>query len=564
MRLVWILASVVLLAATFCAAADDLQDELSAANDSDPAEWHNKGDALVNLGKYNEALVCYEKAIKLNPNLAYIWSGKGWALCNLGEYDEALVCYEKAIELDPNLAYIWSGKGWALESLNRSAEAAMAYSLGRELELNSETKTGVFAAFLIAYSALAVVGYSLTRRFRNYAMSIVILSINLLGFLAVMWVLSGLFDFLLVGQFFVGGVLMLLISAVLWCLSGFPANPWMNRLVIEIEDFKSTCPHLSWIIRVIVYLAVFTYALIASIFYFRFYLGSESTMVEFIKVAFSLIFLVSLFITLPPIWSAIISKNLDRMSRDFLLIFQFGHLGVSALYLGLILWIFGIGSFGHSIQLGNIKLPISLHFLGIIMSMFLLAIIGPYISGSKRAIRWNVTLLEREKYWLDELLEVLDFPTPDHYITKLQKILDDIKADDTISGKEVDLDRIESSYGTRVLQLDPRSRYRDFLMRLQDKIGEKIDLFEELKGSKEEIKETARIYGEAYRLRRDEIADMIEKEGQFRPKLWIALALVLTPILGQILASLINWTLMAMIESNLGGLIMSPLASPLT
>lgn len=172
-----------------------------------------------------------------------------------------------------------------------------------------------------------------------------------------------------------------------------------------------------------------------------------------------------------------------------------------------------------------------------------------------------MTLLEKERSWLDELLDVLDFPTPGLYVPKLQKILDGIKDDDTIFGQDGELDRIEPLYEAEALRLDPRFCYSDFLIRLEDRIAEKIDQFEELKGNKEEIKETAHIYAEAYRLRRDEIVERIEVEGQFRPKFWIAL--ILTPILGQILASLINLILKAIIEANLGGLIMPPLALPL-
>jgi len=491
---------------------------------------NGKGNTLVGLGKYDEALICFEKALELDPEFAYALNGKGVALQTLNQTEEAIEHYNKALQLDSKIPGFWYNKGNALESLNHFAEAAMAYSLGREREMNLETKTGIFAAFLVIYSALAVGGYVLSRRFQKYTMSIFILSINLLGLLAIMWVLSGFFDLLLVGQFLVGGVLMVAISAVLWFLSGLPTNPWMAQMVLEIEDFKRKCPRLSWTIRAVGLLAVLAYALIATVFYFRFHLITELSMVHFLKIASLSIFFVGLFVTLPPILAAMLSKNLDWRTRDFLLIFQFGHLGVSALYLGLILWIFGIGSFAHTVPLGNIKFPISPHFLGFMMSLFLLAIIGPYISGSKRASRWNVTLLEKERAWLDELLDVLEYPTPGRYVPKLQKILDGIKDDDTIFGQDEELDRIESLYGAEVLRLDLRFCYRDFLTRLRDRIGENIAQFGELEGDKDAIKETARIYAEAYRLRRDEIVEVIEREERFKPKFWIALAIILTPI----------------------------------
>ena len=55
----------------------------------------------------------------------------------------------------------------------------------------------------------------------------------------------------------------------------------------------------------------------------------------------------------------------------------------------------------------------------------------------------------------------------------------------------------------------------------------------------------------------------LEREGKFKPKLWIVLAIILTPVLGQILAALINWILQAMIDTNLGGLITATPAFPI-
>jgi len=562
-------------------------DEAIRLDNESAFAWNNKGNDLYGLGKYDEALKCFETAIKLDPELVQAWNGKGGALYKLRKYEEARICFEtaleidptfvsalngkgvalyalnrteeaielynKALQLDPKIPIFWYNKGKALENLNRFSEATMAFSLGRERELNSETKIGIFAVFLVIYSALAAGGYALSRRFRKYTTSIGILSINLLGFWAIMWVLSGFFDLLLVVQFLIGGVVMVSISIVLWSLSGFPVKPWMDQLDLEIEDFNRKCPRFSWLIRAVRIPAVLLFASMAVVFYFRFYLSTEILMVDFLKLSFVSIFLVGLFVTLPPIWSAMISKNLDGMTREFLLIFQFGHLGVSGLYSGLILWIFGKGSFGHSVSLGDIKFPI--YSLVIVMFLFVLAIIIPYVSGSKRASRWKMALFDKERRWLDELLEVLDYPTPSLYVPKFRKVLNEIKDDNMISCQDDKFDRIKSIYGEEALRLDPHFRYRDFSIKLQEKIAEMITKFEELDDNEENIAEKARIYADAYRLRRNEIVEMIEREGQFKPKFWIALAIILTPVLGQILASMINLILKAMIDTNLGGLI---------
>ena len=58
---------------------------------------------LIDLGKYDEAIQCYDKAIEIDANYADAWNNKGNALDNLGKYDEAIQCYDSAIEIDANM-----------------------------------------------------------------------------------------------------------------------------------------------------------------------------------------------------------------------------------------------------------------------------------------------------------------------------------------------------------------------------------------------------------------------------------------------------------------------------
>ena len=77
-------------------------------------DWFNKGDLLLNSGKYNESIEAYNKAIELNQSYAVAWSHKGDALLNLSLFNESLDSYDKAIKLDPNFALAECCKGLAL------------------------------------------------------------------------------------------------------------------------------------------------------------------------------------------------------------------------------------------------------------------------------------------------------------------------------------------------------------------------------------------------------------------------------------------------------------------
>jgi Flp pilus assembly protein TadD len=60
-----------------------------------------KGKVFLVEGKFEEALSYFEQALLLEQNNSEIWNQKGVALRSLGRYDEALECFNKALQIDP-------------------------------------------------------------------------------------------------------------------------------------------------------------------------------------------------------------------------------------------------------------------------------------------------------------------------------------------------------------------------------------------------------------------------------------------------------------------------------
>ena len=60
-----------------------------------------KGTCLVENGKYEEALECFENALALNPNDPDIINKKGVVLRSMGRYDEAIECFNRSLEILP-------------------------------------------------------------------------------------------------------------------------------------------------------------------------------------------------------------------------------------------------------------------------------------------------------------------------------------------------------------------------------------------------------------------------------------------------------------------------------
>ena len=80
---------------------------------------YNKGNDLCKLGKYEEAIKCFDKAIEIDPKYVGAWYNKGFFLTRMEKIEEAIKCYDKAIEIDPNFADAKTKKEEILKALGK-------------------------------------------------------------------------------------------------------------------------------------------------------------------------------------------------------------------------------------------------------------------------------------------------------------------------------------------------------------------------------------------------------------------------------------------------------------
>lgn len=98
------------------------------SNEPDSAEaYRRRGDALLELERYGEALECYDRAIAVKPGNARTYNNRASALKNLRRFHEALDSYERAIALMPGRAELHSNRGDLLQELERFEEALDCY-----------------------------------------------------------------------------------------------------------------------------------------------------------------------------------------------------------------------------------------------------------------------------------------------------------------------------------------------------------------------------------------------------------------------------------------------------
>jgi protein O-GlcNAc transferase len=93
--------------------------------DNAPA-YLNRGNALKDLRRLDEALSCYNKAVALKSNLVDAHSNRSIVLYYLGRLDEALASYDRTIALKPDHAEACNNRGIVLLDLNRPEEALIS------------------------------------------------------------------------------------------------------------------------------------------------------------------------------------------------------------------------------------------------------------------------------------------------------------------------------------------------------------------------------------------------------------------------------------------------------
>jgi len=98
--------------------------DLICAKAPDHAEIHiNRGAALRELKRYDDALASFDHAINLNPSHAESHNNRGAILQIIKRYEDALESYDRAIALRPDYANAHFNRGSVLKSMNRHAEA---------------------------------------------------------------------------------------------------------------------------------------------------------------------------------------------------------------------------------------------------------------------------------------------------------------------------------------------------------------------------------------------------------------------------------------------------------
>ena len=90
--------------------------------------YNNMGNAIKNQGKLEEAIEAYKKALSINPDYAEAYLNMGNALKNQGKLEEAIEAYKKALSINPDYAEAYNNLGVTLKEQGKLEQALEIYN----------------------------------------------------------------------------------------------------------------------------------------------------------------------------------------------------------------------------------------------------------------------------------------------------------------------------------------------------------------------------------------------------------------------------------------------------
>lgn len=105
-----------------------LQDKAVRGESENAGTYYNRGDALAEQGKLDEAVFHYSEAVRIDPGYAEAHNNLGCALFELDRVDEAIAHYSEAVRLKPDYIEARNNLGIALAGRGDLDEAVIQYS----------------------------------------------------------------------------------------------------------------------------------------------------------------------------------------------------------------------------------------------------------------------------------------------------------------------------------------------------------------------------------------------------------------------------------------------------
>lgn len=123
--------------------------------DSEAAKAYNEGNSLLKSGDYQGALVRYTEALKTSQDYRIFYQ-KGVALKNLRKYNEAIEAYNSALKANPDFGASYNGLGGIYYAQGEFYAAAENFKKFKESTDNAKQKEMADKYISLSYTKLGV------------------------------------------------------------------------------------------------------------------------------------------------------------------------------------------------------------------------------------------------------------------------------------------------------------------------------------------------------------------------------------------------------------------------
>ena len=99
--------------------------------------WSKRGNALLGLERYEEAIASFDRVIELKPDYYEVLFLQGLVLSEfMKRYEQAIASFDRMIQLKPDITDGWIVRGFTLKNWQRYTEAIASYDKAIQLKPN--------------------------------------------------------------------------------------------------------------------------------------------------------------------------------------------------------------------------------------------------------------------------------------------------------------------------------------------------------------------------------------------------------------------------------------------
>ena len=101
------------------------------------------------MGRVNEAIPYFQRALELKPDYVEAYSNLGSCLLRIGRVNEAITQFQRALELKPDSIEIHNNFGYCLLRIGRVDEAITQFQKSLEIQQNYSAYYDLGRAFYL-------------------------------------------------------------------------------------------------------------------------------------------------------------------------------------------------------------------------------------------------------------------------------------------------------------------------------------------------------------------------------------------------------------------------------